>query len=65
MNKMNNYKKFYEMLFIYNAVLNGWTVKKLQNRKFKFTNNKRNLKINLKDVNINTFVKDNLTLDIF
>ncbi len=62
---MNNYKKFYEMLFIYNAVLNGWTVKKLQNRKFKFTNNKRNLKINLKDVNINTFVKDNLTLDIF
>ena len=62
---MNNYKKFYEMLFIYNAVLNGWTVKKLQNCKLKFTKNKRNLKINLKDVNINTFVIDNLTLDIF
>ena len=63
MNKFKNYKSFYEMLFIYNAILNGWTVKKLKNSKFKFTKNKKQLKfINLSDLNINKFIKENLDL---
>ena len=63
---MNNYKKFYEMLFIYNAVLSGWTVRKVSNYKFKFTKNKKNLKIlDLKELNINKFVQDNLSMNIF
>jgi hypothetical protein len=66
MNKINNYKKFHEMLFIYNAVINGWTVKKVNNYKFKFTKEKKKLKIlNLKDLNINQFVKDNLSMNTF
>ena len=66
MNKMNNYKKFQQMLFIYNAVLNGWTVRKINNYKFKFTKEKKNLKIlNLNELNINKFIKDNLSMNIF
>lgn len=66
MNKIDNYKKFYQMLFIYNAVLDGWTVRKVNNTKFKFTKNKRNLKIlNLTELNINKFVKDNLSMNTF
>ncbi len=61
MNKFKNYKSFYEMLFIYNAILNGWTVKKLKNSKFKFSKNKKQLKlINLSDLNLNKFIKENL-----
>lgn len=63
---MKNYKKFHQMLFIYNAVLNGWTVKKVNNTKFKFSKEKKNLKIlNLNDLNINQFVKDNLSMNVF
>ena len=63
MNKFKNYKLFYEMLFIYNAILNGWTVKQLKNSKFKFSKTKKQLKlINLSDLNINKFIKDNLEL---
>lgn len=63
MNKFKNYKLFYEMLFIYNAILNGWTVKQLKNSKFKFSKNKKQLKlINLSDLNINKFIKENLQL---
>ena len=28
----------YKMTFVYNAVLNGWTVKKLKDTKFEFSN---------------------------
>jgi hypothetical protein len=66
MNKIKNYKKFHQMLFIYNAVLNGWTVKKVNNSKFKFTKEKENLKIlNLNQLNINEFIKENLSMSIF
>ena len=60
-----NYKKFYEMLFIYNAISNGWTVKKINKSKYKFTNNFKNLKISLKDIQLNKFIKDNLQLNPF
>lgn len=64
MKTTKSYKKFYEMLFIYNAVINGWTVKKINN-KFRFTKNKKNLKIkNLNDININTFINENINMNI-
>lgn len=66
MDKINNYKKFHEMLFIYNAVLSGWTVRKVSDYKFKFTKNKKNLKIlDLNELNINKFIKDNLSMKVF
>ena len=40
MNKDINFKEFYTMLFIYNAINNGWIVQKLKNSEFKFTNKK-------------------------
>jgi hypothetical protein len=59
---MINYKTFYEMIFIYNAILNGWNVRLLRKSTFEFTKNKKSLKIkNLNDFNINKFIKDNLT----
>lgn len=29
----------YKMSFIYNALMNGWTIKKLKNNKFEFSKN--------------------------
>ena len=34
--KINSLLKMQEMLFIYNAVLDGWTVRKLDNDKYEF-----------------------------
>ena len=34
----------YKMSFIYNSILNGWTVRKLENNKFEFDNKKRRIK---------------------
>jgi hypothetical protein len=66
MTKIDNYKKFYEMLFIYNAIINGWTVRKVNNYKFKFTKDKKTLKVlNFEELNINKFIRDNLSMNIF
>jgi len=45
----------YKMSFIYNAILNGWTVRKLQNNKFEFSNNKDELK---KEFYLDNFLKN-------
>jgi hypothetical protein len=45
----------YKMTFIYNALLNGWTVRKLKNNNFEFSNNKEELK---KEFYLDNFVKD-------
>ena len=45
----------YKMTFIYNAVLNGWTVKKLKNNNFEFSNNNEELK---KEFYLDNFIKD-------
>lgn len=45
----------YKMLFIYNAVQKGWTVKKLKNTRFEFSNNKDEIK---KDFYLDDFLKD-------
>ena len=58
-NREFNIKRINEMAFIYNALSHGWTVKKINNKTYKFY--KKGININL-----NTFVTKNLSLeDIF
>mgnify|MGYP001425125329 CR=1 FL=1 len=45
----------YKMLFIYNAVQKGWTVKKLKDTRFEFSHNKDEIK---KDFYLDDFLKD-------
>ena len=51
-----------KMLFIYNAILSGWTVKMIDNDRFEFIKNKDNIS---KEVYLNNylqkFIKENLT----
>ncbi len=51
----NDMLNIYKMTFIYNAVMNGWTVKKLKNNNFEFTNNKEELK---KEFYLDNFLED-------
>ena len=54
----------YKMSFIYNSILNGWTVKKLPNNKFEFSNNKDELKKEFYlDNFLKDFIKSNLNID--
>jgi hypothetical protein len=47
-----------KMMFIYNALHDGWTVRKIREQKFEFM--KDNDNITRKEVNLENFVKDNL-----
>ena len=47
-----------KMIFIYNELHDGWTVKRIQDQKFEFI--KDNDNITRKEVNLENFVKDNL-----
>ena len=51
-----------KMLFIYNAILSGWTVKMIDNDRFEFIKSKENIS---KEVYLNNylqkFIKENLT----
>ena len=53
-----------KMIFIYNAVLKGWTVKKLEGNRFEFT---RDLEHEKKEVNLEDylrrFIAYNLNID--
>lgn len=53
-----------KMIFIYNAIKKGWTVKLIENDKFEFIKNKSNIKkeINLKKY-LEKFIKYNLNID--
>ena len=48
-----------KMIFIYNALQNGWTVKMLKNNQFEFIKSKKKTKTNL---NLNKFIKKNLVM---
>lgn len=39
----NNVKNLHEMVFVYNAVMDGWTVKKMKNGKIKLKKKTTNL----------------------
>ena len=59
-----DFLSLHKMLFIYNAVLNGWTVKLLSKNNFEFKKNKDNVKKELYlDDYLKHFVKSNLNID--
>ena len=64
MNK-DNIKIFQEMLFIYNAILNGWTVSKINNKKYRFRRKKNSISYNLERINLKEFIKNNSSLSLF
>mgnify|MGYP001330270067 CR=1 FL=1 len=54
----------YKMLFIYNAINEGWTVKKLSNDKYEFKNNNKEIKKEFFLENfLDKFIDKNLTVD--
>ena len=59
-------KEIQKMIFVYNSILSGWTVKKLENNKFEFTKNindeKQREEILLEDY-IKNFIKYNLNIN--
>ena len=51
-----------KMLFIYNAILSGWTVKMIDNDRFEFIKSKDNISKEVYLNNyLNKFIKENLT----
>lgn len=52
---MDNSLEYAKMRFIYNAVLNGWTVRKLDDGRFEFV---KELQKITTDVNASTFLQD-------
>ena len=59
---MDIQKEIQKMIFIYNSLNNGWTVKKLQNNKFEFTKGKDNEEIYLEDY-LKNFIRYNLSIE--
>lgn len=59
-------KEIQKMIFVYNSILNGWTVKKLENNKFEFTkgydDDKQREEINLESY-LKNFIKYNLDIN--
>lgn len=55
---------FYKMKFIYNAICNGWTVKKISKNKFEFKNCSNNVKkqFNLENF-LDNFIEKNLKIE--
>ncbi len=53
-----------KMIFIYNAVQKGWTVRKMEGNKFEFTKNLESEKqeVNLEDY-LKKFIQYNLSID--
>ena len=60
----NNLIEVQKMIFIYNAVKDGWTVKMLDNGKYEFKKNKNDLKqeLNLEDF-LKKFIVENLNME--
>ena len=52
-----DHSQLIKIFFIYNAILNGWTVKLLSNNKFKFFRSKN------KDIILNEFINKNLNFN--
>jgi len=51
-----------KMIFIYNAILSGWTVKMIDNDRFEFIKSKDNISKEVYLNNyLNKFIKENLT----
>ena len=60
MNNKLDINVLYKMLFIYNALSEGWTIRKINDNKFEFTNTNKKKELDLE--NINNFIKENLNI---
>ena len=56
-------KEIQKMVFIYNAVNQGWTVKKIEKSKYEFTKELNNLK-NKKEINFENYLKKFLLFNL-
>lgn len=61
----NNVKVFHEMLFIYNAILNGWTVSRIDENRYKFTKSRDSKIYNLNNFKLKEFIRNNNSLKLF
>ena len=62
--KETNLKSIYKMSFIYNAIINGWSVKYLNNNKFEFINKNEEIKKEFFLENfLDKFIDNNLNID--
>lgn len=59
---ISNVVNIQKMVFIYNALLSGWTVKMVEDNKFEFKKKKENKELNL-DNYLATFISENLNVD--
>jgi len=64
MNLMNNFEiiDLQKMIFIYNALKKGWSVKKVKNNNFEFKKTKNSEVFNLDDY-MKDFVTNNLNIE--
>ena len=53
---------FQKILFIYNTLLSGWTVRLKSNNTFEFKKNNENQEVNLNDY-VQNFITENLNLN--
>lgn len=62
--KETNLKSIYKMSFIYNAIINGWSVKYLNNNKFEFVNKNEEIKKEFFLENfLDKFIDNNLNIN--
>ena len=59
---VNDIVHIQKMLFVFNAVLSGWTVKMLSNDTFEFKKDRKNQAVNL-DNYLKNFLIQNLNVD--
>ena len=56
-----SYNIIQRMVFLCNALNDGWSIKKLNNNKYEFTKNKE--KLIKKEIDIEEFIKNNLNIE--
>lgn len=59
---ISNVVNIQKMIFIYNALLSGWTVKMIESNTFEFKKNRENKEVDLDDY-LKTFILQNLNVD--
>lgn len=61
LNSNINYNVIQKMVFLCNALNDGWSIKKLNNNKYEFVKNKD--KLIKKEIDIEEFIKNNLNIE--
>jgi hypothetical protein len=56
-----DYNEIQKMIFVFNAIQDGWTVKKIEKDKFEFTKDKDHLK---KEIVLEDFLKEYIKFNI-